>query len=139
MATLKARDLVEVLYRLTSGAADDAAVRGSVRRFVAAVHAKGLGAMLPLVMKAFAAAHDAHAGLTPVAVETARALPEGEIDAALAALGLTRAKARLTVAVRPELIGGLSARTSDRLLDVTVRARLEALRQRMNGGAAVRS
>jgi F-type H+-transporting ATPase subunit delta len=49
---------------------------------------------------------------------------------------MTGARVQLTVSVDPTLIGGVAVRIGDRLIDASVRGRLERLREQLVAGAA---
>ena len=48
---------------------------------------------------------------------------------------MTGARAEITTVLDPALIGGLTVRIGDRLIDASVRGRLERLRDRIAAGA----
>jgi F-type H+-transporting ATPase subunit delta len=79
---------------------------------------------------------DRRAGITRAAVTTASPLTEDEIVALRARLSdLTGGRVELTVREDPAILGGLIVRFGDRLIDGSVRGRLERLRTQLVSGA----
>jgi F-type H+-transporting ATPase subunit delta len=77
-------------------------------------------------------------GIVSAVVTSAKPLTADE-DAAVRArvAQLTGATVDVTTAVDPDLIGGLTVRIGDRLIDASVRGRLERLRERLLSGAGI--
>lgn len=65
-------------------------------------------------------------------LESARPLPEAEVDAVAKKVGAMLGKGvRLRATVKPELVGGVRVLVGSRMLDASVQGRLAGLRQRM--------
>ena len=88
--------------------------------------------LLPLLPEAFEAVMDERAGVARVIVTTATPLDRSS-RARLARLGerLAGQPVRLEERVRPEVLGGLSLRLGDRLLDFTLRTLLSRMVERV--------
>ena len=86
--------------------------------------------VLPRVAAEFKSLHNRRRGIVPAVVTSAAPLTPAE-DTALRAkvTRLAGAEVDLLTRVDPELIGGLTVRIGDRLIDASVRGRLERLRE----------
>ena len=79
---------------------------------------------------------DRERGIVPATVTSAAPLDPPRLAAIDARVReMTGARAEITTAVDPGLIGGLTVRVGDRLIDASVRGRLERLRDRIVAGA----
>jgi F-type H+-transporting ATPase subunit delta len=91
---------------------------------------------LPRVAAEFRRLDDRHNGLTHATATSAAPLAADEIRAITARLEeLTGGRIALETAVDPSLLGGLVVRVGDRLIDGSVRGRLERLRNQLASGA----
>lgn len=91
---------------------------------------------LPRVAAEFRRLDDARLGITHATATSATALTPEEIGALSARLEQsTGGRIVLDVQVDPSLLGGLVVRVGDRLIDGSVRGRLERLRNQLISGA----
>ena len=94
-------------------------------------------ALLPRIQGEFEAAADALEGLQRVEVRTAVALDDraqGRVAEGLK--GMLGKEVRLATQVDPSILGGMVLRIGDRVIDGSVRGRLQAMRQSLAKGAA---
>jgi F-type H+-transporting ATPase subunit delta len=92
--------------------------------------------LLPQVAAEFARLDDRRQGLTHATATTAAVLTPDEVRALTQRLEQsTGGRVALDVQVDPSLLGGLVVRIGDRLIDGSVRGRLERLRNRLVSGA----
>lgn len=92
--------------------------------------------LLPNVAAEFRRLDDARQGIVPAAATSASPLGPDEVRALTARLEqLTGGRVALDLQVDPSIIGGLIVRVGDRLIDGSVRGRLERLRSRLVSGA----
>lgn len=89
----------------------------------------GLLALLP---EAFEAVMDERAGVARIVVSTAAPLDD-ELRARLTSIGerLTGRRVRLDERVGPEVLGGISLRVGDRVIDFTLRTLLSAMTEQL--------
>ena len=91
---------------------------------------------LPRVAAEFARRDDARNGLTHATATSAAPLGAEEIRAIASHLeGLTGGRVDLETNVDPSILGGVVVRVGDRLIDGSVRGRLERLRGRLAAGS----
>jgi len=91
---------------------------------------------LPRVVEAFGRLDDERRGITHAIATSAAPLDESEVGALTRRLEqLTGGQVRLSVETDPSLLGGLVVRVGDRLIDGSVRGRLERLRSQLVSGA----
>jgi F-type H+-transporting ATPase subunit delta len=91
---------------------------------------------LPRVAAEFRRLDDARQGITHATATSAAALSPDEVRAITARLEQsTGGRVALDVEVDPSLLGGLIVRVGDRLIDGSVRGRLERLRNQLISGA----
>lgn len=91
---------------------------------------------LPRVAAEFRRLDDERNGIVHATATSAGPLGPDEVQALTARLQeMTGAKVTLETAVDPDLLGGLIVRIGDRLIDASVRGRLERLRSRLAAGA----
>ena len=91
---------------------------------------------LPRVAAEFRRLDNARQGITLATATSAAPLSPDEIRALTARLEqLTGGRVELDVQVDPSLLGGLIVRVGDRLIDGSVRGRLERLRNQLVSGA----
>jgi F-type H+-transporting ATPase subunit delta len=92
--------------------------------------------LLPRVAEEFARLDDLRQGLVRATATSAAPLPAADVRALTARLeALTGGRVELSTNVDPSLLGGLVVRLGDRLIDGSVRGRLERLRGRLASGA----
>jgi F-type H+-transporting ATPase subunit delta len=91
-------------------------------------------ALLGDVAEAYAALANAAHGVVAAEVVSATPLAEEQKKAIAGALAAAGAEVELLAHVDPALVGGLVVRTGGRTYDGSVRARLQALRQRLAAG-----
>jgi F-type H+-transporting ATPase subunit delta len=121
----------EVLEKLLAGRVSDQALN------LALLLAKrGRTALLPAVATEYRRLVDRERGVVVATVTSAAPLEPAELEAIGARIQvMTGSQAELETRVDPELIGGLTVRIGDRLIDASVRGRLERLRDRIVAGA----
>jgi F-type H+-transporting ATPase subunit delta len=91
---------------------------------------------LPTVAAEFRRLDNARQGITLATATSASPLSSDEVRAVTARLEqLTGGRVELDVQVDPSLLGGLVVRVGDRLIDGSVRGRLERLRNQLVSGA----
>jgi F-type H+-transporting ATPase subunit delta len=91
---------------------------------------------LPRVAAEFRRLDDRRQGITPATATSAVALTLPEVQALTARLEqMTGGRIALQTDVDESLIGGLVVRVGDRLIDGSVRGRLERLRNQLASGA----
>lgn len=91
---------------------------------------------LSLVAAEFRRLDDRRNGVTVASATSASALDSGEVAALTQQLEeLTGGRVELTLQIDPSLLGGLVVRVGDRLIDGSVRGRLERLRTQLVSGA----
>lgn len=111
-------------------------VGGAPRNLLALLVRRGRFELLPLVAREFRRLHARQEGVVEASVTSAVALDE----AARAALqerltALTGQRVEMRLDVDPSLLGGISVRIGDRLIDGSVRGRLERLRATFSSSA----
>jgi F-type H+-transporting ATPase subunit delta len=91
---------------------------------------------LPRLAAEFGRLDDERQGLTHAVATSASPLTSGEADALTKRLEeSTGGRVELALKVDPSLLGGLVVRVGDRLIDGSVRSRLERLRNQLVSGA----
>jgi len=91
---------------------------------------------LPQVAAEFRRLDNLRLGISPARVVSATALEPAEVNALIARLEeMTGGRIELEQEVDPSLLGGLTVRVGDRLIDGSVRGRLERLRNQLVSGA----
>ena len=91
---------------------------------------------LPRVAAEFRRLDNQRKGITQASATSAAELTPAELEALTTKLEqFTGGRVELDVAVDPSLLGGLVVRVGDRLIDVSVRGRLERLRNQLVSGA----
>jgi F-type H+-transporting ATPase subunit delta len=97
----------------------------------------GRFSILPSVAAEYDALVRKSRGIVAATVTTPAPLPAGELAPVTARVErLAGAKVELTTATDPQLIGGLTIRIGDRLIDASVQGRLARLRGRLVQGAS---
>ena len=90
---------------------------------------------LPRVAAEFRRLDNERQGITPATATSAVPLSEDEVRAITARLEeMTGRRVDLDLAVDPDLLGGLVVRVGDRMIDGSVRGRLERLRNQLVSG-----
>jgi F-type H+-transporting ATPase subunit delta len=93
---------------------------------------------LPNIAHEFRRLYNRDAGIVEATATSAAQLDIAEVDALRTRLeGMSGARVQLVVNVDPSLLGGVQVRLGDRLIDGSVRGRLERLRTRLAGSAAL--
>ena len=91
---------------------------------------------LPRVAAEFRRLDNQRKGITQASATSAAELTPAEVEALTSKLEqFTGGRVELDVAVDPSLLGGLVVRVGDRLIDGSVRGRLERLRNQLASGA----
>jgi F-type H+-transporting ATPase subunit delta len=126
-----AADRISVLDRLLG---DD--VSGPPRNLFALLIRRGRFELLPDVIREFRRLHRRREGIVEATVTSAAPLDHASVDAIEARLvEMTGERVELTLAVDAGLLGGLQVRVGDRLIDASVRGRLERLRSTLSSSA----
>ncbi|CAN5318878.1 F0F1 ATP synthase subunit delta [soil metagenome] len=103
-----------------------------LRNFVGVLNKNGRLAMLPEIQQAYQSLRDKAAGRIRVTVKSAVALGQDQQSALAAKLAATLGKQPvLNLVVDPELLGGLVVQIGDRVLDASVRTRIQSLRAQL--------
>jgi F-type H+-transporting ATPase subunit delta len=106
-----------------------------VRNLVLLLVRRGRIEQLPRVAAEFARLDDQRNGLTHATATSATPLPDDEVRRVAAHLEeLTGGRIALETTVDPAILGGIVVRIGDRLIDGSVRGRLERLRGRLAAG-----
>ena len=91
---------------------------------------------VPAVAAEYKRLVDRERGVVVATVTSAVELEPAELEAIGARVReMTGARAEVATAIDPDLIGGVTVRIGDRLIDASVRGRLERLRDRIVAGA----
>jgi F-type H+-transporting ATPase subunit delta len=115
---------IEVLDRLV---AED--VGREQRNLLALLVRRGRFEQLPSVVREFTRLYRAREGIMEAIVTASTALDDAELEALRVALqSMTGKRIELRQTTDPELLGGIQVRVGDRLIDGSVRGRLERLR-----------
>jgi F-type H+-transporting ATPase subunit delta len=97
---------------------------------------RGRSEILPAVATEFKRLVDRERGVVAATISSAVPLAPAELEAIRARIReMIGADVELESREEPELIGGVSVRIGDRLIDASVRGRLERLRERLVSGA----
>jgi F-type H+-transporting ATPase subunit delta len=113
-----------------------ASLSAPVRNLVLLLVRRNRIEQLPRVAAEFRRLDDRRNGLTHAIATSAAPLEAAEVKAITARLEeLTGGRVELETAVDPSLLGGLVVRLGDRLIDGSVRGRLERLRNQLASGA----
>jgi F-type H+-transporting ATPase subunit delta len=91
--------------------------------------------LLPAIAAELTRLLDATRGVVAATVTSAAPLEKAEVDAIRVRLEATTGQTvKLATAVDPSLIGGLTVQVGDRMIDASVRGRLERLRDQLVAG-----
>jgi F-type H+-transporting ATPase subunit delta len=111
-------------------------VSGPVLNLVKLMLRRGRIDELPRVAAEFRRLDNTRQGIVPATATTAAPLSQDEVRALVGRLEqMTGARIELDLQVDPSLLGGLVVRVGDRLIDGSVRGRLERLRNQLVSGA----
>ena len=111
-------------------------VSGPVLNLVKLMLRRGRIEQLPQVAAEFRRLDNARQGIVPATATSATPLSQDEVRALVARLEqMTGARIELDLQVDPSLLGGLIVRVGDRMIDGSVRGRLERLRNQLVSGA----
>ncbi|MEI8332364.1 MAG: F0F1 ATP synthase subunit delta [Chloroflexota bacterium] len=111
-------------------------VSPEVVRLVLLLSERGRVDSLPAVSAEYRRLLNRDRGIVGARVTSAAPLDPAELDPLRTKVeALTGARVDITTAVDPALIGGLTIRVGDTLIDASVRGRLERLRERLTEGA----
>jgi F-type H+-transporting ATPase subunit delta len=114
-------------------------VSAGLLRLVALLVERGRVRLLPRVSDEFTRLLNAERGIVTATVTSAVPLtPDEEAAVRARAEALAGGDVELRTAVDPELLGGITLRIGDRLLDASIRGRLERLRAELHAGARPR-
>ncbi len=125
----------DVVARFIDAPALRAGLREETRQLLRVMAHRRATGLLPDVLEWFRELVDDARGIRRVTVTSAVALDADQLRRvrdSVAGPGSDPAGVVLTLDVDPEIIGGLVIREGDRIRDVSVRARLETLRERMS-------
>lgn len=123
-----------VVEQLLKGRISPAALR-----LVDLLVSRGCASVLPRVASEYTRLLNTHRGVVMATVTSAVALTADETAAIRSRVeAMAGAKVDLQSAVDPGLIGGLTIQVGDRLLDASIRGRLERLRDQLHAGGRLR-
>jgi F-type H+-transporting ATPase subunit delta len=110
-----------------------AEISGIAANFIRLVASKRRLFAVRDMIKAYGAMHDAARGVTRAEVTAAHALSDGHLEALKDALrGVTHGKSvEVAVKVDPAIIGGLIVKLGSRMVDGSIRTKLNSIRSRM--------
>jgi F-type H+-transporting ATPase subunit delta len=104
-------------------------VSGAPRNLLVLMVRRGRFELLPGVIREFTRLYRRREGIVEASVTSAAALDAGEVETLQERLvAMTGNRIELQQHVDPELLGGIQVRVGDRLIDGSVRGRLERLR-----------
>lgn len=108
-------------------------------RLVSLIVSRGRVTILPRVSQEYARQLNAHRGIVMATVTSAAPLTEAETAAVrLRVETMAGSAVELHTEVDPGLLGGLTIQVRDRLLDASIRGRLERLRDQLHAGGRLR-
>ena len=111
-------------------------ITGAPLRLMLLLVARGRIERLPDVAREFRRLHRRQEGITQATITSAAPLTEDEVAALTQRLaGMTGGRVEVSLDVDPGLLGGVQVRLGDRLIDGSVRGRLERLRSKLASGA----
>ena len=114
-------------------------VRPGALRLVNLLVGRGRVAILPRVAEEFARQLHAHRGVVMATVTSAVPLTADETAAIRSRVeAMAGSRVELRTEIDPALIGGLTIQVRDRLLDASIRGRLERLRDQLHAGGRLR-
>lgn len=98
------------------------------KQLVALMVKRGSANLLPRVLAALPKAMVDADAASRVTVESSRELPPKTVTAVLEAIGMDVDPADIVRTISPGLIGGVRVRSRDRVVDLTIRGRIEKLK-----------
>jgi F-type H+-transporting ATPase subunit delta len=112
-------------------------ITGAPLRLLGLLTERGRIERLPDVAREFRRLHALREGIVEATITSAAPLTTDELDQLRDRLATMTGSGRVevSVAVDPELLGGVQVRLGDRLIDGSVRGRLERLRTKLASGA----
>jgi F-type H+-transporting ATPase subunit delta len=111
-------------------------IEGAPLRLLQLLVARGRIDRAPQVAAEFRRLYRLREGITTASITSAAALTDAEVAAITQRLSdMTGGKVEVTLGVDPSLLGGVQVRVGDRLIDGSVRGRLERLRSKLASGA----
>ncbi len=111
-------------------------VTGGPRNLVLLLVRRGRIELLPEVASQLRRLYDQRQGIVGATVTSAAPLTDTEVDALRERLaGMTGGRVDISLQVDPDILGGVMVRIGDRLIDGSVRGRLERLRTKLASGA----
>jgi F-type H+-transporting ATPase subunit delta len=111
-------------------------VTGGPRNLVLLLVRRGRIELLPEVAAQLRRLYDQRLGIVGATVTSAAPLTDAEVEALRERLaGMTGGRVDISLQVDPDILGGVMVRIGDRLIDGSVRGRLERLRTRLASGA----
>jgi F-type H+-transporting ATPase subunit delta len=117
----------------------EARIAPQALRLVNLLVGRGRAAILPRVAEEFGRRLNQHRGIVRATVTSAAALTDKETAEIRSRVeAMAGAQVEIRSAVDPALIGGLTIQVGDRLLDASIRGRLERLRAQLQSGARPR-
>ncbi len=121
------------LWELMQSARGEKEETNIAKAFAAYLHARRLTGLLPKIHKELASLEQKKEGITAAEIVSAAALADAEkkavINGVAAILKKDSEKIDASFAVDDSLIGGLAVRTSEMIIDGTVRTKLEKLKK----------
>ncbi|MEK9152658.1 MAG: F0F1 ATP synthase subunit delta [Patescibacteria group bacterium] len=123
------KDLARMVVASCRGLGDKEA-RAAIARFVAAAGKKLGAAAVRDIATAIPAVWKAEEGIGNAVIRSARPLSDAEVSSLLAAVGADVKKTDVSSEIDASLIGGAFVRTHDRLLDATIKTRVNTLAKR---------
>lgn len=117
----------------------DGRIGPSALRLVNLLVARGRADQLGRVADEYVRLHNTHRGVVMATVTSAAPLTDAEASAIRDRVAaMTGTTVEIRAEVDPSLIGGLTVQVRDRLLDASIRGRLERLRDQLNAGGRSR-
>jgi F-type H+-transporting ATPase subunit delta len=114
-------------------------IRTPALRLVSLLVERGRVSALPRVSEQYERLLNAHRGVVVATVTSAAPLTTGETaEIRSRVVAMAGATVDLRTAVDPALLGGLTLQVGDRLLDASIRGRLERLRDQLHAGGRLR-
>jgi F-type H+-transporting ATPase subunit delta len=114
-------------------------IGGDTLRLVTLVVERGKVHALPKIDEEFTRLLNAHRGVVTATVTSAVPLTADETAAIRSRVeAMAGSRVELRTEINPDLIGGLTIQVRDRLLDASIRGRLERLRDQLHAGGRLR-
>jgi F-type H+-transporting ATPase subunit delta len=125
---------VEIVRRLL-----EPRISGGALRLVTLVVERGRVHTLPRISEEYTRLLNAHRGVVMATVTSAVPLtPDETAEIRSRVEAMAGSRVELRAEVDPDLIGGLTIQVRDRLLDASIRGRLERLRDQLHAGTRTR-